>query len=303
MLDAKIFQLVKEQDFISRSALELRPYTWSSLDVYEDAVKSRMSTYHSKYDLLHWLTFWTQPSRLSSPFVGEKRYESILRSSFEKHQYVLGMLFSKECVEEKPHQGYDIWNAIDGNIISQYCPEVKVVLDFGSGYGRLGAVFGHEERNGVYISADCVEVSYILQNLFLSLMAPKRFHEYFDYVFERREFRVDCTIENALYHIPSWRLDLLEDGGIDLLMAVFVLPEVNEFALIEFIKQAKRVVRKGGYIYLRDHLYHTGNNNHKGAHQLNTEQLLTEAGFNLLYQGDYKDNVDIYGIPRIYQKY
>ena len=59
MLDAKIFQLVKEQDFISRSALELRPYTWSSLDVYEDAVKSRMSTYHSKYDLLHWLTFWT----------------------------------------------------------------------------------------------------------------------------------------------------------------------------------------------------------------------------------------------------
>ena len=52
------------------------------------------------------------------------------------------MLFSKECVEAKPHQGYDIWNAIDGNIISQYCPEVKAVLDFGSGYGRLELFLG-----------------------------------------------------------------------------------------------------------------------------------------------------------------
>ena len=95
MLDAKIFQLVKEQDFISRSALELRPYTWSSLDVYEDAVKSRMSTYHSKYDLLHWLTFWTQPSRLSSPFVGENGMKAFLGLALKSINMCLACYFLK----------------------------------------------------------------------------------------------------------------------------------------------------------------------------------------------------------------
>ena len=51
------FSACKRARFYFPVRLELRPYTWSSLDVYEDAVKSRMSTYHSKYDLLHWLTF------------------------------------------------------------------------------------------------------------------------------------------------------------------------------------------------------------------------------------------------------
>ena len=103
MLDAKIFQLVR-QDFISRSALELRPYTWSSLDVYEDAVKSRMSTYHSKYDLQTLAHLLDTAISLVISICWRKRYESILRSSFEKHQHVLGMLFSKECVEAKPHK-------------------------------------------------------------------------------------------------------------------------------------------------------------------------------------------------------
>ncbi|KLN58954.1 hypothetical protein WH96_20235 [Kiloniella spongiae] len=302
MLDASIFQLIKEQDFISRSALELRPYAWGSLDVYEDAVQKRMSRYHSKYDLLHWLTFWTEQERLVSPFTGNKEYEELRSNSAFVHKNVLKMLFSSGFIKSEPHAGYDIWNAIDGHIVSQICPDAKSVLDFGSGYGRLGAVFGDTFRNGVYVSVDCIEVSYILQNLFLSLMAPARFHEYCDYAFERRSFKVDCNNENAIYHLPSWRLDLVGANQIDLITAVFVLPEINEFALLDFVKQANRMVRDGGYIYLRDHLYHSGEDNHSGAHRFNTEELLSASGFQLIYQGKYKDNIDIYGIPRIYKK-
>ncbi len=303
MLDTSIFQLIKKQDFILRSALELRPYTWGSLNVYEDPIQKRMSHYHSKYDLLHWLTFWTEPERIVSPFgKGDKQYESFLKLSRCQHENVLKKLFSPDSISSELHAGYDIWNAIDGRIISEYCPNVRSVLDFGSGYGRLGAILGEPSRNGVYISVDCIEVSYILQNLFLSLMAPERFYEYCDYVFERRDFKVDCQKAKLIYHLPSWRLDLIEDNQIDLITAVFVLPEINEFALLDFIKQAKRIVRDGGYIYLRDHLYQSGESNHSGGHHLNTQSLLEDAGFKVSYSGSYKDNVDIYGIPRIFKK-
>ena len=123
MLDAKIFQLVKEPFLFFLVTRGFSPYHGTVWMFMKMPLKVGCS-YHSKYDLLHWLTFWTQPSHLSSPFVGEKRYESILRSSFEKHQHVLGMLFSKECVEAKLPR-LCVWNAIVGNIISQYCPEVK----------------------------------------------------------------------------------------------------------------------------------------------------------------------------------
>ncbi len=302
MLDASIFQLIKEQDFISRSPLELRPYVWGSLDVYEDAVQKRLSHYHSKYDLLHWLTFWTEPERLVSPFSNEDKYKALRTTSRLTHENVLKMLFSSGSMNSELHAGYDIWNAIDGYIVSEHCSNVRSVLDFGSGYGRLGAIFGEPSRNGVYISVDCIEVSYILQNLFLSLMAPERFYEYCDYVFERRDFKVDCQKTNSIYHLPSWRFDLIEDNQIDLITAVFVLPEINEFALLDFVKHAKRIVREGGYIYLRDHLYQSGDKNHSGAHRFDTDSLLKDAGFEVKYIGNYEDNLDIYGIPRIFQK-
>ena len=71
---------------------------------------------------------------------------------------------------------------------------------------------------------------------------------------------------------------------------------------MNFIKEAKRILRIGGYIYLRDHLYQTGENNHKGCHKLNTEDELSKAGFQLIFKGEYKDNIEIYGTPRIYRK-
>ena len=302
MLDINVFRLVQQQDFLLRSVLELRPYVWGSLDVYAEGVRDRMSRYHSKYDLLHWLTFWTEPHRLASPFAGNEDYEALRKQSGEIHRDVLGRLFTTPVTEAKPHAGYDIWNAIDGHIVREHCPDASVVLDFGSGYGRLGAVFAGEAQGGTFISVDCVEISYILQNLFLSTLAANRFFEYVDFAMERRPFAIGDGGASSIYHLPTWRLDLIADASVDAITSVFVLPEINEFALMDFVEQATRMLRPGGYIYLRDHLYQTGENNHKGGHRLDTSELIGQAGFRLTYQGDYEDNVDIYGIPRVYRK-
>lgn len=301
MLDKKIFRLIKEKDFLSMSPLQIRPFDWACLEIYDSHyVRNRLNEYNSKFDLLHWMSFWTEKKRIVSPFKGNKEFENLKNKSSSAHQEVFSFLFDQDIVKKKTHFGYDIYNANDAFIISKFCKNYNFVLDFGSGYGRLGAMFAYKEANKTYISVDCVEATYILQNLFLSLLKPKNFYEYFDYQFLNKEFKIQK--KNSIYHIPTWKLNLIHNKTIDLITGIFVLPEINEFALMNFIKEAKRILRIGGYIYLRDHLYQTGENNHKGCHKLNTEDELSKAGFQLIYKGEYKDNIEIYGTPRIYRK-
>jgi SAM-dependent methyltransferase len=300
MLDKKIYNLIKEKDFSSISPLELRPFFWGSLEVYDKEIQKRLSKYESKYDLLHWMSHWTEKKRLISPFKGNKIYEEIKKKSSISHINVFEYLFSKEIVNKKLHNGYDIYNAIDGYLINKHCKGVSTTLDFGSGYGRLGCILGQKNSKMTYISVDCIERSYLLQNLFLSLFAPKRFYEYFDFRFENKEFKI--LKGNNIYHLPTWKMEIIKNNSVDLITAVFVLNEINQFALNHFINQARRVLKKGGYIYIKDHLYQTGEKSHKGAHKNNTEVELKKAGFDIIFQGNYKDDQEIFGIPRILKK-
>lgn len=300
MLDVNIYNNIRERDFLAMPGLDLRPYTWGSTAVYNDEVKARLMKYHSKYDLLHWMSYWTEQRRLMSPFTGIEEFEKLKEKSFKAHKKVFNYLYDNEMIKNNYHNGYDIFNAIDSYIIKKNCKDFFTVLDFGSGYGRLGAMFSNEGNKHTYISVDCVEGSYIVQNLFLSLLNPSNFYEYFDYEFLNKTFKIKK--KKSIYHIPSWRLDLVEDQSVDLITSVFVLPEINEFALLKFIYDAKKVLRKGGYIYIRDHLYQTGDKTHKGGHKLDTESELKKAGFESIFISEYKDNLEIYGTPRIYQK-
>tara|TARA_B100000242_G_scaffold249915_1_gene191300 strand:- start:2840 stop:3748 length:909 start_codon:yes stop_codon:yes gene_type:complete len=301
MLDPKIFKLIMDRDFIAMSPLELRPFMWASLQAYDSPyVRARMQEYNSKFDLIHWMSFWTEKERVISPFDGKEKYEKFKKKSSEAHQKVFKYLFDKEILKKKLHFGYDIYNAIDYYIISQNCDNFNVTLDFGSGYGRLAAMFSFKENQKTFISVDCIESTYILQNLFLSLLKPQNFHEYFDYEFLNK--KINIKQKNSIFHIPTWRMNIVENESVDLITSVFVLPEINEFALNNFITESKRILKKNGFIYVRDHLYQTGEKNHKGAHKLNTEKELRKNGFELIFKCEYKDNVDIYGTPRIYKK-
>lgn len=301
MLDIEIYRNVRDHDFLLLPALDIRKYAWGSTKVYKGLVRSRMLNYSSKFDLLNWFKFWTEKWRLVSPFEGEKKYEEFKQLSKERHDYILKRIFSTYKKESQIHNGYDIWNAIDSYIITEKCSSIKNMLDFGAGYGRLGLIFGEHEEVKNYICIDSIEHSYMLQNIALSAMFPLKFYEYFEYAFERQNFPLDLKNKTGIYHLPAWKWDLIPQRSIDVIISVFVLPEINEFGLQEFIHQAKRCLKKGGYLYLRDHLYTTGEKSHKGAHKLNTEELLKENKFKIIYQGKFEDNKEIYGIPRVYQ--
>jgi hypothetical protein len=299
MLDVKIFNLVKELDFRLMSPLKARAYTWGSLSVYSDYVSNRFESYSSKYDLLHWLTFWTERERLGNPFQDEVLFKEIAAESSALHKKALSRLFSTGHAESGNHAAYDIWNGIDGYLVRQHCPDAKVVLDFGAGYGRLGAVWGAPDNGMTYIATDCIETSYVLQNLFLSSIADDNFIEYFDFAFERKNMLEDGLKENSIYHIPSWALGTLPKHSVDLISSVFVLPEISHYGLLDFVQQADHLVKLGGQIYLRDHLYQNDRAGHDGAHRFNTQALLENIGFEETYRGTYKDNVELYGTPRV----
>ena len=73
MLDPKIFKMIMDRDFISMSPLELRPFMWASLQAYDSPyVRARMQEYNSKFDLIHWMSFWTEKERVVSPFDGKE---------------------------------------------------------------------------------------------------------------------------------------------------------------------------------------------------------------------------------------
>lgn len=299
MLDLKIFNLVKEIDFRLMSPLKARAYSWGSLAVYNSYVSNRFEFYSSKYDLLHWLSFWTEEGRLGNPFQDDDYFMKVEAESSKLHQKALRRIFSTDNADPSKHKAYDIWNGIDGYLVKQHCPDARVVLDFGAGYGRLGAVWGAPDNGMTYVATDCIETSYILQNLFLSSISDGNFFEYFDFAFERKNMLSDGVKENSIYHMPSWALDTLPRHSVDLVTSVFVLPEVSHYGLLDFIEKVDHLVKIGGQIYLRDHLYQNDETGHDGAHRLNTQALLEGIGFEETYRGQYTDNVDIYGTPRV----
>lgn len=301
MIDLTIYRTVRDHDFLLIPAIDLRKYEWASLEVYSDLIRSRMQHYHSKFDLLSWLKFWAEEWRLMSPFKGLENYEKLKALSRQRHDALLKRVFSTYKESTALHKGYDIWNAIDSYIIMENCRSIENILDFGAGYGRLGFIFGEHERVKSYVSVESIELAYMLQNITLSALFSEKFYDYVEYAFERKPLSVDLKGRPGIYHLPMWKWDTVPGGSIDVITAVFVLPEVNEFALKEFISQSIRCLKPGGHLYIRDHLYQTGDKGHKGAHTLNTEELLKENGFHKTYQGEFVDHKDIYGIPRLYE--
>ena len=112
MLDQKIFRLIRDKDFLSMSPLQLRPFDWASLEVYDSHyVRKRMREYNSKFDLLHWMSFWTEKKRIVSPFEGNVKFLNLKKKSSSAHQEVFSFLFDQETVKKKIHFGYDIYNS------------------------------------------------------------------------------------------------------------------------------------------------------------------------------------------------
>ena len=97
--------------------------------------------------------------------------------------------------------------------------------------------------------------------------------------------------------MPSWSFGCVRDASIDLVSATWVLNEVTTSGILWLISHATRVLRKGGYVYLRDSELRK-----PLRHNINYDQLLQELGFSEVAHLDVTNRVDYYGVPRAYQK-
>ncbi len=197
-------------------------------------------------------------------------------------------------------EGYDtdlgIYNGQD-YIFANYYPGKNDsnrvnVLDFGAGYGRQANLWSQNDRDLLYVAMDAIPLSYCLQNKYYQLADLPLY----DYVDDRDGFKVDDE-QRGIYHLPTWRADLLPDNFFDRIVVVQVLPELNATLVKHAIKIFHRVLKPHGALYIRDH-----GSSWRPGHTLDTDKVLRETGFALEYQAYLRDREEIHGIPRIWRK-
>ena len=179
--------------------------------------------------------------------------------------------------------------------------KVRTMLDFGAGHGRMANLNlrhdDHSRRIQAYIAVDGIAASYLTQSAYFRGLSL-RVWDYFDHRDEDPTVEVieRALQENDVIHLPTWRLDLVPDGVVDMVNCVQVLKELPSALVVYAIRQFRRVTQKAGAIYLRDHLqFH--NPNH-----MPVDQILEAEGFRVEYAPQLIDRVETHGLPRIWRK-
>ncbi|MFI5151032.1 MAG: class I SAM-dependent methyltransferase [Bacteroidia bacterium] len=169
---------------------------------------------------------------------------------------------------------------------------IKNIIDFGAGYGRQANLWASGKTEGIFLGMDAIPNSYCLQNLYYHQLG----RPVYDYVEDPKSFKIDSS-KSGIYHLPTWRYDLLPDNTFDLIMFVQVLPELNSKLIRTMMKVFHRVLKPGGAIYIRDHA-----SIWKPAGKMDVAGFLAENGFVLEFQPHLILDGDIHGIPRIWRK-
>lgn len=176
-------------------------------------------------------------------------------------------------------------------------------LDIGPGMGShsIYSCFGFQSK---YFGLEAYPMTYQVQRNFLKYLAMIENTTYFDSVMAESFGVNDDEIAEryqadggGLFHVPSWKFPLVSDRNIDLVTATWVLNEVSHAGIIWLLGNAMRVLRPGGWFYIRD-----SGVVKPGRHNVNYDSLLQEFGFEEKARLNTKNRVDYYGVPRIFQK-
>ncbi len=143
----------------------------------------------------------------------------------------------------------------------------------------------------MYIGVDGIAKSYTLQNHYYEAIS----NSVSDYVKEPDSFSVDFT--KQIYHLPTWRMDLIPDSSCDLVLCVQVLPELSDRLVKKAIREFQRLLKPGGMLYVFDH-----GNKWKPGGNLDIDRAIERAGFSLEFRPYVADGRDTHGQIRIYRK-
>ena len=108
---------------------------------------------------------------------------------------------------------------------------------------------------------------------------------------------VNSTAPNSITHIPTWQFETLSDNFTDIITATFVLNETSPSAITWLLYNCMRTLKEGGYFYIRDSY-----KNKPNRHSIKYDEVLVELGFELAGELKVTNRVDMFGIPRVYQK-
>ena len=167
------------------------------------------------------------------------------------------------------------------------------ILDFGSGFGRQAASWKlFHPVDLTFISVDAIEKSYCTQFLYYSCFEGL----FQDYVIDPEGFHLN-DISKGLFHLPTWKIDLIPDNYLDKIIFCQVLPELSVSLIKYLLPKLCAKLKPGGTIYVRDH-----KTSWTPVHGFDSDKYLLEHGMHLEFSPILNDKHHIHGIPRIFRK-
>lgn len=163
------------------------------------------------------------------------------------------------------------------------------ILDFQPGCGRQLNIWCQDVPGLVYVMMESDESAYIVQADYAQRANVLPLH---DYVAQPRGFAVEDR--SGLYHIPTWRFDLLPAGFFDLILCVDALPGLPPRLVRHMLPLFHRCLATGGGLYIRDTAPESG--------EPDQDALLAQLGFVLEFRPYLFPGEDIHGLPRLWRK-
>ncbi len=296
----EIFDLFKKAFESDASFIESWMVNWTYQDVrkkrkvnYKGDLPEDFYTFENPQDIVEWMNWLKtdKPVAIQSDIINPliEKSELFDRNFFKQFDLKFDFDGYQNGIARNNGQDYVLANILNQLNLS----DTNRVLDFGSGYGRQANLWNQmNDENYVHISVDAIPKSYCLQHLYYSSMVRPNF----DYVIDKNNFKID-QYSKGIYHLPTWRMDLIPDNYLDKILVVQVLPELNEKLVKYIIKEFRRILKPNGLLYIRDH-----GNSWRPGNKLNIDKyILEEGGFSLEYKMHAIDRKDFHGIPRIFR--
>ena len=175
-------------------------------------------------------------------------------------------------------------------------PRPRVVLDLGPGHGRLANPFLHgPDRAAALVAVEGIAGPYLTQRAYYAGLGLQ-VADYLDTDVPDEFDPVRLAATHDVIHLPTWRLDLVPEASVDLVLAVQVLRELPAPTVRFVLDHLRRVVRPGGGLYVRDH---------GEGHDLTglpTDELVVAHGFAPTWAPPVRDRVDLHGVPRVWRR-
>ncbi|MEI6764115.1 MAG: methyltransferase domain-containing protein [Bacteroidota bacterium] len=258
---------------------------------YSQKLPDDFLKYQGEKDLVKWMK-WFLP--VYPDYIGTERLQHLIHESIENDKRIISELgleydFSDYHLNVGLNNAHDFF--IPQMIPAQERYKIKNVLDFGAGYGRQANLWS-AASDSIYMAMDAIPNSYCLQNVYFHKLGKP----VYDYAENPSDFKFDND-KKGIYHLPTWRYDLIPDNSFDLVICLQVLPELNSILVKAMLRQFNRILKPGGMLYIRDNAY-----SWKPAGKVNVENFLQHNNFVLEYKAHVIDNIDIVGVPRLWRK-